>query len=75
MTDYNYTAKEIEVMNDIENLFEESEYCMAGELMTFDTKILRGVLSSLVKKGAIDINTEDGGLLSLFDDNFRPKEI
>ena len=33
-----------------------------------DNKVARGALSSLVKKGAIDVNTEDGGLISLFVD-------
>ncbi len=31
-----------------------------------DNKIARGVISSLVKKGLIDVNKQDGGLISRF---------
>jgi len=74
MDKINYTEKELAVMEEIKELFEYSDYNFASELSTFDTKILRGVLSSLVKKGAIDINVEDGGLLTIFDDNFIPEK-
>jgi hypothetical protein len=31
-----------------------------------DTKRIRGAMASLVKKGAIDVNHRDGGLITLF---------
>jgi hypothetical protein len=73
-----YTEKEKQVLQACLEIQKDGIFCIyTGDIEQYsciDSKILRGVLSSLVKKNALDVNTEDGGLISIFDDNYRVEE-
>jgi len=62
-----YTASEQKVIDEIRNKLPYQDQIFIGDLQG-DPKELRGVLSSLVKKGAIDVNKRDKGLISLLLD-------
>lgn len=67
----NYTALENQVIEAIKMLLSNGQeliYIGDLEMEGFDTKKVRGALSSLVQKHAIDINKRDGGLISLLLD-------
>ena len=72
-----YTELEIKVLEAWVRIYNEyTDVINAHEIYnetTLSMKELRGVLSSLVKKRAIDIDAEYGNLISLFDDEYRRK--
>jgi len=60
------TELESQVIDALESV-DNPEYFFIDEISTnIPQKQLRGVLSSLVKKYLIDINTKEGGLVSIF---------
>lgn len=62
-----YTESEQKVIDAIKGMLPYQDQIFIGDL-NGDPKQLRGVLASLVKKGAIDVNKKDGGLISLLID-------
>jgi hypothetical protein len=71
------TTLELEIINAIKHV-DNPSYFFLSEILSADkekNKILRGAVSSLVKKGVLDINTEDGGLVSVFADHLFPTDF
>ena len=69
-----YTDLEQDILNEIIQEHQDgNSYLFAIDIIDRlgNTKVYRGALASLVKKGVIDVNVEEGGLLSVFDDNIR----
>ena len=66
------TNNETEVYNAIKSLLNDGQELIyvndLEHLVSYNFKILRGVLSSLIKKKLIDVNTSESGLLSWFWD-------
>jgi len=71
------TALELEVINCIKHV-DNPSYFFLSEILSYDkgkNKILRGAISSLVKKGVLDINKEEGGLVSVYADHLFPVDF
>lgn len=63
----NLTDLEKQIITSIRQMIKDgNELVYIGDLGE-NTKQLRGAMASLVKKGLIDVNNEDGGLISLFE--------
>lgn len=61
---YNFTDLELNVIKNIKNL-DNPSYFFVDEIMD-DVKRDRGVISSLVKKGVLYVDTDFDGLVSVF---------
>lgn len=60
------TDAEVNAIKDMIQMKDDgNEMIYIGDI-SGDPKKVRGVLSSLVKKNCIDVNREDGGLISCF---------
>lgn len=71
------TTLEQTIINKIKNV-DNPSYFFLSEILSGskeENKVLRGAVSSLVKKGILDINTEDGGLVSVFADYLFPENF
>lgn len=70
-----YTELEKDILDEIVEWYNHEGECFASDILERlgDSKRFRGALASLVKKGAIYVDSEEGGLLSLFDDDYRAK--
>ena len=69
-----YTDLEQDIIDEIIQHYEdgiEAVYAIDVIDNCGDTKIYRGALASLVKKSAIDVNTSENGLISVFDNEIR----
>ena len=68
----NFTELEQQVINACKQMIKDgNELIYIGDIDNFcdaSTKQLRGAMSSLVKKGVIDVNNEDGGIITLFSE-------
>ena len=70
-----YTEMEQQVMDSLLDIQNDGIFIIyPGDITNYtgiNIKILRGILSSLIKKDAIDV---DESLISVFDDNYRVEE-
>jgi DNA polymerase III alpha subunit len=69
-----YTKLEQEILDEIiQDHQDGNSYLFAIDIIDRlgDTKIYRGALASLVKKGVIDVDVDEGGLLSVYDEEIR----
>ncbi len=64
-----FTELEQQVIDACKQMYNDgNELIYIGDIGG-NTKQLRGAIASLVKKGVIDVNTEDGGLITLFSEH------
>jgi hypothetical protein len=64
-----YTELEMQIIDIIKDMLNSGiDQIFIGDIECagIDSKKARGALGSLVKKGKIDVNKRDGGLISLF---------
>ena len=68
----NFTELEQQVINACKQMINDgNDLIYVGDidnLSNASTKQLRGAMASLVKKGVIDVNNEDGGIITLFSE-------
>jgi len=66
------TENEMAICNAIDSLKEDGNDYIMGEDLEYYTGIpnkkARGILASMVKKGLLDVNRQEGGLISSFWD-------
>lgn len=53
-----FTTHEQTILSTLKDILLETECIYSDDLVSADPRILRGALSSLIKKGVIDIDTE-----------------
>jgi len=53
-----FTTHERTIINTLKEILLETECIYSDDLISANPKVLRGALSSLIKKGVIDIDTE-----------------
>ncbi len=65
-TEIEFTELEQQVIDACKQMYKDgNELIYIGDIGG-NTKQLRGAMASLVKKGVIDVNVEDGGIITLF---------
>lgn len=67
-----YTELEQQIIDNIKKV-DTPNYFFVSDILTSNTKQMRGAIASLVKKGVLDINTQDGGLVSVLDRSDFPE--
>jgi len=67
LSTFTFTEQEQKIIDRIRELLPYQDQIFIGDL-DGNPKQNRGVLASLVKKGVIDVNKRDGGLISLLID-------
>ena len=68
------TQLELQIIERIKNV-DNPQYFFMSEILTGSkeqNKVLRGAISSLVKKMVLDVNNDDGGLVSVYAKNLFP---
>ena len=65
----NFTPLEQKVIDACRQMYNDgNELIYIGDLeVAGNSKQVRGAMASLVKKGVMDVNNEDGGLITLFE--------
>ena len=53
-----FTTHEQAILSTLNDILLETECVYSDDLVSADPKVLRGALSSLIKKGVIDIDTD-----------------
>ena len=53
-----FTAHEKTIISTLKDILTETECIYSDDLVSADPKVLRGALSSLIKKGVIDVDTD-----------------
>ncbi len=53
-----FTTHEQAILSTLKDILLETECVYSDDLVSADPKILRGALSSLIKKGVIDVDTD-----------------
>ena len=56
-TDMTFTEHEQVIIDTLKEILTETECVYSDSLIANDPKVLRGALSSLIKKGVIDVDT------------------
>ena len=52
-----FTTHEQTILSTLKDILVETECLYSDDLVSADPKVLRGALSSLIKKGVIDVDT------------------
>ena len=67
----NFTPLEQKVIDACRQMYNDgNELIFIGDLESAgSSKQVRGAIASLVKKGVLDVNNEDGGLITLFTEH------
>ena len=53
-----FTTHEQEILSTLKDILLETECVYSDDLVSANPKVLRGALSSLIKKGVIDVDTD-----------------